>query len=74
MKHAHEKFDAVQDTSGRIPVDEPVFLLRGQDQFAPNLVRLWSAMVQLEGNSELAARAYKWADEMERWPVTKLPD
>ena len=41
MKHAHSKYDDVQDTSGRIPIDEPVFLLRGADPIAVATVKFW---------------------------------
>jgi hypothetical protein len=42
MKHAREDYNRIQDPAGLIPEDEPVFLLRGQDIFAPELVLAWA--------------------------------
>ena len=43
MLHQKEKYNLdCQCSSGRIPDDEPVFLLRGSDPLAPILVRAWA--------------------------------
>jgi len=39
MKHAREDYNRIQDPDEKIPDNEPVFLLRGQDVLAPNLLR-----------------------------------
>ncbi len=39
MKHARKDYDRIQDTVGKIPENEPVFLIRGQDLAAPAALR-----------------------------------
>lgn len=46
MKHGRPDYDRIQDPSGLIPDDEPVFLLRGQDAFAAQCVRDWANAVE----------------------------
>lgn len=78
MKHANPKFNMVQDPSGRIPDDEPVFLLRGRDLLAPQLVIEWAERFQELGGDpsrakiarDHAFKMYKWQEEHER----KYPD
>jgi len=43
MKHARPDYNRIQDPENKIPQDEPVFLLRGQDKTAPQILRLWAA-------------------------------
>ncbi|HVL39909.1 MAG TPA: hypothetical protein VM328_11015 [Fimbriimonadaceae bacterium] len=66
-----------------IPEDEPVFLLRAKDRFAPLLVRRWAeylyeygphATIEQLGHPAMwcdtcatIKRAREWADEMERY-------
>lgn len=61
--------------------DEPVFLLRGQDCHAADLVEKWaiwasSAIPHADGRqmSEKVAEARLIADYMRRWPIHKNPD
>ncbi len=63
--------------SGPIPADEPVFLLRGQDAMAPAAVRRMAyALGGLKDTrtAELVTAILKQAEQMEHWPVSKLPD
>lgn len=60
---------------------EPVFLLRGQDCHAADLVEKWaiwaSSAVPQSGGREMAAKiaeANLIADFMRRWPIHKNPD
>ncbi len=54
---------------------EPVFVLRGQDKFAPVLIRLWANLAEMGGcRKEKVHSARLIADEMEQWPDRKLPD
>jgi hypothetical protein len=71
MKHARPDYDRIQDPSGKIPTDEPVFLLRGQDKTAATTVRLWARM---QKDPELARLAMEQADAMDLWPVKKDAD
>lgn len=66
------------NTNGRIrlvPRDEPVFLIRGQDELGADVVRHWADLAGIAGASVTivqSARAH--AAVMDAWPVKKLPD
>jgi hypothetical protein len=78
MKHANGKFDHIQDPSGKIPADEPVFLLRGQDAIAPTAVRIYAQRAGAAGASpEFVKAAEDQADAMDQWQKEhggKTPD
>lgn len=64
-------------TTRFIPRDEPVFLLRGQDQFAADTVRYWADRVLLDGEGDIddiQTSARDHADKMDAWPKKKTPD
>lgn len=46
MRHARSDYDSVQDMSGRIPDDEPVFLLRATDSLAPSVIFHWCRLAE----------------------------
>lgn len=61
--------------------DEPVFLLRAQDNLAADLVDQWAIQASVAipniGGSDLGhkvAEARLIADTMRRWPIHKNPD
>lgn len=61
--------------------DEPVFLLRAQDQHAADLVEKWAIWVGINVPSVGGTPLYKKvqeanqiADMMRRWPIHKAPD
>lgn len=77
MKHARPDYDRIQDPDDKIPIDEPVFLLRAQDKTAARVVRLWANINegQLEGGDAHAIKlAREHADLMDKWPVKKIAD
>jgi hypothetical protein len=75
MKHSRADYDRIQDPAGLIPDDEPVFLLRGQDELAAQHVRDWAEHAELRGCSpEVVAAARAHADKMDAWPKKKLAD
>ena len=78
MKHAREDYNRIQDPENKIPEDEPVFLLRGQDELAPDLVRTWAIQLFAKGgNPVMAGMALEQSKLMEEWQKThkkKLPD
>ncbi len=79
MLHARTDYARIQDPDGLIPQSEPVFLLRGQDVFAPDSVRLWADQAETAGASpEIVASARAQADRMDRWQADirggKIPD
>jgi hypothetical protein len=72
MKHARKDYDKVMK---KIPEDEPVFVLRGQDAVAANTVRFWAAAAATAGAApDIVEAARKHADLMEAWPTKKIPD
>ena len=50
MKHAREDYNRIQDPAGLIPADEPVFLLRGQDEFTPKMMALYVKLLTTKRN------------------------
>lgn len=77
MIHAREDYNRIQDPAGKIADDEPVFLLRAKDYFAPAVVRRWAELVAAAGDDDLAKNVTMHAERMERWQVEngcKLPD
>ena len=75
MKHAREDYDRFQDPLGKIPDDEPVFLLRGQDKLAWHVVKIYAYCAELAGcSSELVQRCREHSERMKQWPKKKTPD
>lgn len=61
---------------GRIPDDEPVFILRGQDSIGPFAVRHLAAHLGSTKGADAptVASMYRQAEAMTAWPKSKLPD
>ena len=78
MKHAREDYNRIQDPAGLIPEDEPVFLLRGQDPLAPNLLIQWAKKLHLLGGDiKMAELVEDQAEAMIKWQKdhgSHLPD
>lgn len=80
MKHAREDYNRIQDPAGLIPVDEPVFLLRGQDILAPDLLVEWADRLEEAAgmrSHEMAKMVRKQAEAMRIWQEehkSKIPD
>ncbi|MCK9435723.1 MAG: hypothetical protein M0Q12_00780 [Synergistaceae bacterium] len=78
MIHARKDYNRIQDPEHKIPDDEPVFLIRGQDIVAPEVVRQWAFRARKAGAKELIVEAaLQQAEAMERWQRThlrKIPD
>jgi hypothetical protein len=73
--HARDDYNRIQDPAGKIPADEPVFLIRGQDIAGPDVVRYWALVNRAKGGDEsLSKAALDHADLMDAWPVKKLAD
>lgn len=73
MIHARKDYNRIQDPSGIIPEDEPVFLLRAQDKTAAQIVRLWARAQRNnpQGNIDIVKHAERHADLMDAWPKKK---
>ena len=75
MIHARNDYNRIQDPENKIPEDEPVFLLRAQDQVAADVVRHWARLhLGRCGNADIAVLAMKQADLMDEWPKHKPAD
>lgn len=75
MKHARKDYNHIQDPAGKIPEDEPVFLLRGQDKYAARVLRFYAARVEADGGDiEIVRGTRAQANLMDDWPVHKAPD
>lgn len=65
------------DTEGRIPEDEPVFLLRAQDKHAPDTLRFYAKLLKEDGNTNMAEELLAHARAMLVWQKSvkvKKPD
>lgn len=68
MKHARPDYNRIQDPAGKIPEDEPVFLLRGQDKAAPGAVRAYAEILEsMGGDPVLVRQSREQAKRMEEW-------
>lgn len=74
MKHARADYDRIQDPAGLIPADEPVFLLRAQDELACKAVAYYASLCEQAQAPEVAAKARAHSDLMAAWPKKKVPD
>lgn len=58
-----------------IPVDEPVFLIRGQDVVGAAAVRAWADLAERAGSApDIVAVARGHANKMDAWPKKKVAD
>lgn len=69
MLHARKDYnERFQDAQNKIPADEPVFLIRAQDQVGHLAVRAWAHFHRVNGGSDVAYDlAMEHADKMEAW-------
>lgn len=77
MRHAREDYNRFQDPAGLIPKDEPVFILRGQDKYAPQTVEFYATLVEDGKNSRsqnIINACRNLAQWMRDWPKHKEPD
>lgn len=74
----HDKYAAiVNDASclNRASISEPIFILRAQDQFAAQLVRMWADLAEQAGcGPEKLEDARAIAQQMDEWSYHKIPD
>jgi hypothetical protein len=74
MIHARADYNRIQDPSGKIPADEPVFLIRAQDQLACMAVAYYAELCEKAQLPDVAAKAKEHAARMAAWPNKKIPD
>ena len=78
MIHARQDYNRIQDPSGKIADDEPVFLLRAKDVLAPMCLILWAEeLITRGGDKDIAGIVADHAAKMIAWQEKngcKLPD
>lgn len=78
MKFTREDYNKrIIDKARKIPADEPVFLLRAQDKYAPSTLRHYAKLVEEDGNIEMAEELRSHARQMIVWQKSvkvKVPD
>lgn len=68
MKHARKDYERIQDPTGLIPVDEPVFLIRAKDEVGPLTVDKWADYAEQAGASHgIVTHAREHAQLMRKW-------
>ena len=78
MRFTREDYNQrIIDKAGKIPLDEPVFLLRAQDVYAPSTLRYYAKLLEEDGNLEMADELRVHARQMVVWQKSvrvHLPD
>lgn len=79
MKFARADYNKrIIDKENKIPTDEPVFLLRAQDQLAPDILFEWAKrLLEAGGDLETAKQAIDQGRNMQIWQKShkvKTPD
>jgi len=68
MKFTRDDYnERIIDKAGRIPEDEPVFLLRAQDVHAPDTLRFYANLLQDAGNFAMVEELRDHARKMLIW-------
>jgi hypothetical protein len=68
MKFTRDDYnERIIDTAGKIPDDEPVFLLRAQDVHAPSTLRFYAKLLEEDGNKNMAEELRLHARQMVIW-------
>ncbi len=78
MKFTRDDYNKrIIDKAKKIPEDEPVFLLRAQDKYAPSTLRFYAKLLEEDGNMEMAEELRAHARNMIVWQKSvkvKAPD
>jgi hypothetical protein len=78
MKFTRDDYNKrIVDKAKKIPADEPVFLLRAQDKYAPSTLRFYAKLLEEDGNIEMAEELKAHARQMIVWQKSvkvKNPD
>lgn len=76
MKHARKDYNRIQDPLGKIPADEPVFLLRAQDKHAAAAVAFYVGLLMADPNvdQDIIEKALSHVQLMYGWHTKKSPD
>lgn len=72
MKHARDDYSRIQDPENKIPEDEPVFLLRGQDRAAVPAIAAWIQEHERNGGDpQLTKLAHQQIARMDDWQADR---
>lgn len=71
MLHARKDYQHIQDPTGKIPDDEPVFLIRAQDRTAVATLEYW---ISLNSDDTAIHLAKEHVERMKAWPIKKKAD
>lgn len=78
MKFTRDDYNKrIVDKAKKIPDDEPVFLLRAQDKYAPSTLRFYAKLLEEDGDIEMAEELRAHARNMIVWQKSvkvKAPD
>lgn len=76
MIHAREDYNRIQDPEGKIPDDEPVFLLRAQDELcvATILYYIRCRMDRYGTEDEIAEKLIGFIHQVQDWKPKKKAD
>lgn len=75
MLHARDDYnERVQDSENLIPEDEPVLLLRAQDELACKAAEYYAYLCRKHQANRIALRIEDHSILMLDWPIKKLPD
>jgi hypothetical protein len=75
MIPGRREYNLIGTEADPIPIDEPVFILRAQDELAHLVVRFYAILAREHlHNPRLAQSAYEQAELMKTWPTRKRPD
>jgi hypothetical protein len=78
MKFTRDDYNRrIIDKEGKIPDEEPVFLLRAQDKYAPDTLRFYANQLKADGNTSMANELFGHAKQMLLWQKSvrvKPPD
>lgn len=73
MLHAREDYQCIQDPSGKIGEDEPVFLIRAKDMTSVATLNFWASYAEAQGaNPDIVEKAKKQALAMIEWQGKNL--
>ena len=81
MDHGIGKYKSIQDTKkeSKIPAKEPVFLIRGQDQLGPKILRQYADLHEMLGGhpgitAGIRAQAYRMEEWQAKTGTSKIAD
>lgn len=78
MKHARDDYNRIQDPENKIPENEPVFLLRGQDVCAIPALEAWVNEAKKQAvEPRMVSAALAQLEKMRDWQLehkVQVPD